>query len=99
MLKKTLKFTNAADIDDIIRAYDFKPMAGREDCYVEGKVITKGYNPEMGYSCFCIKATRDVFGGEDQSEGTRGSRVGKLVYVPFEVDFLEHDARIMNLSK
>ena len=34
MLKRTLKFTNAADIDDIIRAYDFKPMAGREDCYV-----------------------------------------------------------------
>jgi len=24
---------------DIIRAYDFKPMVGREDCYIEGQVM------------------------------------------------------------
>ena len=99
MLKKTLKFTNIAEIDDVIRGYDFKPMAGRGDCYVEGKVITKGYNPEIGYSAYCIKVTKDVFGDEVQAEGTKGSRVGELVYIPFEVDFMEYDARIMNLSK
>lgn len=98
MFKKALKFANVAEIDDVIRGYDFKPMVGREDCFVEGKVITKGFNPEIGYACYCIKATKDVFGGEDQPEGAKGSRVGKLVYIPFEVDFMEYDARIMNLS-
>lgn len=99
MFKKTLKFANIADINDVIRGYDFKPMVGREDCFVEGRVITKGYNPDIGYAAYCIKVTRDVFGGETQPEGARGSRVGKLVYIPFEVDFMEYDARILNLSK
>jgi len=99
MLKKTLKFTNIAEIDDVIRGYDFKPMVGRGDCYVEGKVITKGFNPEIGYSAYCVKVTKDVFGDEVQAQGAKGSRVGKLVYIPFEVDFMEYDARIINLSK
>lgn len=99
MLRKTMKFANIAEIDDVIRGYDFKPMVGRGDCFVEGKVITKGYNPEIGYSAYCIKVTKDVFGGEEQSKNSRGSRVGKLVYIPFEVDFMEYDARIINLSK
>ena len=99
MLRKTLKFTNIAEIDDVIRGYDFKPMVGRGDCFVEGRVITKGHNPEVGYSAYCIKVARDVFSGEEQLKGAKGSRVGKLVYIPFEVDFMEYDARIMNLSK
>jgi hypothetical protein len=99
MLQKTLKNTDIADIDDVIRGYDFKPMAGREDSFVEGRVITKGYNPEIGYSAYSIKVTRDVFGGELQPEGAKGSRVGKLVYIPFEVSFMEYPGRIINLSK
>ncbi len=87
-----LKFAKVAEIGDVIRAYDFKPMVGRGDSYCEGKVITKG-DLGRGYDAYCIKVTKSVFGGEEDRR-----RVGELVYVPFETDFMEYDARIMNLS-
>jgi hypothetical protein len=93
-----LKFAKIAVEGDIIRAYDFKPMTGREDCFVEGKVITRGNNGQ-GFDNYCIKVTKDVFGGEVSTTEEEGSRVGKLVYVPFEVSFMEYDARIINLSE
>lgn len=92
-----LKFTGFAQVGQTIRAYDFKPMVGRNDCFVEG-TVEDAQNKDMGYLAFKITATKDVFDGEVQAEGTKGSRVGKTVYVPHEVDFLEHNARIMNLS-
>jgi hypothetical protein len=33
-----LKFAKIAQVGDTIRAYDFKPLVGREDCFVEGVV-------------------------------------------------------------
>lgn len=92
-----MKFSNIAKVGQIIRAYDFKPMAGREDCFVEGVVEVVNDNT-MGFRAYKITATKDVFGGEIQPKG-KHSRVGKIVFVPHEVDFMEHDARIMNLSK
>jgi hypothetical protein len=92
-----LKFTKIAEIGDTIRAYDFKPMMGREDCYVEGKVITKGAL-DCGYDAYCIKVTKDFF-GEDVPRDAKGSRVDKLVYVPMQVSFMEYDARIINLTR
>lgn len=89
-----LKFAKIAKPGDIIRAYDFKPMAGRNDCYVEGKV-TKIDN--QGYDCFVITVTKDVFDGRDEPRGEH-SRVGHEVFVPFQVSFMEYDARIINLS-
>ena len=99
MMKKgeQMKFSNIAKVGQIIRAYDFKPMAGREDCFVEGVVEVVNDNT-MGFRAYKITATKDVFGGEIQPKG-KHSRVGKIVFVPHEVDFMEHDARIMNLSK
>ena len=91
-----MKFSNIAKVGDVIRAYDFKPMAGREDCFVEG-VVEQVRNTEQGYMAFKITATKDVFGGEVK-KGEKGSRVGKIVFVPHEVSFMEYDARIMNLS-
>ena len=96
--RKMLKFAKIAEIDDVIRGYDFKPMVGRGDCFVEGKVITKGVG-SMGYAAYAIKVIRDVFDGKEISKNEKGSRVGQVVYVPFQVDFMEYDARIMNLSK
>jgi hypothetical protein len=87
---KMLKFANVATVGDIIRAYDFKPMTGREDCFVEG-VVTKVDN--KGYDCFVIKVTKDSW-----SDAADKGRVGKEVFVPFEVSFMEFDARVMNLS-
>jgi len=93
-----LKNAKLAVVGDVIRAYDFKPMAGREDCYVEGKVIAAG-NVGVGYSAYEIICGRDVYDGVRQQEGEKGSRVGQIVYVPFEVSFMEYDGRVMNLSK
>lgn len=93
-----LKFAKIAQVGQTIRAYDFKPMAGREDCYVEGKVIAVG-NVGVGYSAYEIICGRDVYDGVRQQEGEKGSRVGQIVYVPFEVSFMEYDARIINLSE
>lgn len=86
-----LKFAKIARIGDTIRAYDFKPMAGREDCFVEG-IVTKVDN--RGYDCFVITVTKDSW-----SDAEDAGRVGKEVFVPFEVDFMEFDARVMNLSR
>jgi hypothetical protein len=90
-----LKFEKIAKVGDVIRAYDFKPMAGREDCYVEGKVLE--LTNVNGYLAFEILTTRDVWAGERLEEG-RDSRVGKLTHVPAQVSFMEYDARIINLS-
>lgn len=90
-----LKFANVAKVGHVIRAYDFKPMAGREDCFVEG-VVTK--IEKQGYDCFVINVTKDVFGGEVQPRGEH-SRVGHEVLVPFQVSFMEYDARVINLSE
>ena len=86
-----LKFANIAQVGDTIRAYDFKPLMGREDCFVEG-VVKKVDN--RGYDCYVIVVTKDSWSdAEDQG------RVGKEVFVPFEVSFMEFDARVMNLSR
>jgi hypothetical protein len=52
----------------------------------------------MGYMAYKITCTKDVFDGAVQPKG-KHSRVGKIVYIPFEVSFMEYDGRVMNLSK
>lgn len=91
-----LKFEKAAKLGDVIRGYDFKPMAGRNDCYVEGKVVK--ITSEAGYKAFKIECIKEVFDGEIRTTKGKGSRVGKRIYVPMEVSFMEYDARIINLS-
>lgn len=78
---------------DIIRAYDFKPMVGREDCFVEG-VVLETNNNENGYQAYKIRVTKDVWAGSAED----GNRVGKEVFVPWRVSFMEYQGRIMNLS-
>ena len=43
-----LKFEGIANVGDIIRAYDFKPMAGRDDAFIEG-VVEKANCNESGF--------------------------------------------------
>lgn len=81
-----LKFENIAHIGDTIRSYDFKPMADRDDAFVEGVVVD--INDNGGYKAFVIRVTKD----------TIDRRIGEYVYVPMEVSFMEYDSRIMNLS-
>jgi hypothetical protein len=79
---------------DIIRAYDFKPMAGREDCYIEGEVID-AHSTEQGYQAYRIRVTNDSWreGADDKG------RIGIEMFVPWRVSFNEFQGRIMNLSR
>ena len=79
---------------DIIRAYDFKPMAGREDCFIEGEVID-AHSTEQGYQAYKIRVTNDSWreGADDKG------RIGIEMYVPWRVDFSEFQGRVMNLSR
>jgi hypothetical protein len=91
---KMLKNSKLASVGDVIRAYDFKPMVGREDCFVEGEVV-EANNKEHGYSAFKIVVSKEIFSGEKVTDHL----VGKFVYVPHEVSFMEYEGRIINLSK
>ena len=87
---------------DVIRAYDFKPMVGRSDCFVEGKVLERG-NTEQGYQAYKIRVTRDVFDGREFNElaykEVEKHRVGDIVFVPWRVSFMEYPGRVINLSE
>ena len=85
-------------IGDIIRGYDFKPMAGRADSFVEGEVIEMNAFYETGYNAYKIRCTKDVFGAEEQPFGEY-SRKDQIVFVPYRVDFMEYQGRVMNLSR
>jgi len=79
---------------DIIRAYDFKPMVGREDCFIEGQVLETN-NMEMGYQSYKILVTNDswIEGANDKG------RIGIEMFVPWRTSFNEFQGRVINLSR
>jgi hypothetical protein len=81
------------ELNDIIRSYDFKPMVGRDDCFVEGKVIERNAIAECGYNAYKIEVTKDSWKDESYS------RVGEIVFVPWKVSFSEYAGRVINLSR
>lgn len=83
---------------DVIRSYDFKPMFGRADCYVEG-IVEEVNNTEQYFQAYKITVVSDVFGGDAIQKGTPGCRIGETVFVPYRVDFQEYSGRVMNLSR
>ena len=77
---------------DVIRSYDFKPMLGREDCFVEGTVIeTTGEN---GYDAYKIQVIKDSW-----SDAEDKGRFGRIIYVPVAVAYNDFPGRVMNLSR
>mgnify|MGYP003342273536 FL=1 len=78
---------------DTIRAYDFKPMVGREDCFIEGVVLDSG-DRSQGYQAYKIRVTRDSW-----SDATDKGRVGIEMFVPWRVSFNEYQGRVINLSR
>jgi hypothetical protein len=83
--------------NDVIRSYDFKPMFGRPDCFVEGRVIE--LTTEPGYRAIKIRVLVDEFDGKRFEERGYGSRVGEIVFVPLEVSYNEYPGRVMNLTR
>jgi hypothetical protein len=85
------------EVNDVIRSYDFKPMYGRSDCFVEGRVIELTNEP--GYAAIKIRVLVDEFDGKRFEERGYGCRVGEIVFVPVQVSFSEYPGRVMNLTR
>ena len=83
--------------NDVIRSYDFKPMFGRPDCFVEGRVIEMTNEP--GYAAIKIRVLVDEFDGKRFEERRHGSRVGDLVLVPLQVSYNDYPGRVINLTR
>lgn len=87
------------EVGDKIRSYDFKPMDGRGDCFVEGIVTEFNALATCGYNAYKILVTKDVFDDESLPKGKKSSRVDATVFVPWRVDFSEFQGRVINLSR
>jgi hypothetical protein len=92
-----LKFENIAKVGDVIRAYDFKPCAGRDDAFIEGIVEQANCN-EPGFNCYKITVTADKFKKYETKASPR-NRVGQIMFVPHQTSFMEFDFRVINLSE
>jgi hypothetical protein len=93
---KIMKHSNKAKIGDTIRAYDFMPMAGRGDAYVEGVVVDVN-NRENGYNAYKIKVIADKFIGDVETEESQDNRIGQIIFVPHQISFMEFDFRVINM--
>jgi hypothetical protein len=91
-----MKHSNKAVIGDVIRAYDFAPMAGRGDAYVEG-IVENDRSTEPGYLAYKITVTADKFTGDVETVSSQDNRIGRIVFVPHEISFMEFDFRVLKL--
>lgn len=91
-----MKHSNKAVIGDVIRAYDFAPMAGRGDAYVEG-IVENDRSTEPGYLAYKITVTADKFIADVETIKTQDNRIGEIVFVPHEISFMEFDFRVLKL--
>ena len=79
---------HTAIVGDIVRSYDFKPMADRGDSYIEGIVI------EKTNSTYSIAVQKRVFAGEVEPV-----EVGEYVVTHFKQTFMEYEGRSTKLSR
>lgn len=89
-LEEKLKFEGKFKVGDVIRAYDFKPMKGRREHYIQGKIVKAG-TMNQGAKVYEIKISND-------SGKTSGDRVGDIGYVPMQVAMMEYPGRIVKVS-
>jgi len=82
-----LKF-EGLEIGQQIKAFDFEPMKGRPDKFIEGQIT--GISTDVGYNAFVVRCSKDSW---DDNGDTKGSRVGQVVYVPMETP-MDYDERI-----
>ena len=83
--------TSAIAYGSTIRAYDFQPMPGRPDQFIEGVVVDAGMikHPEYGHNMFS-GYTIQITGAARADD----PRIGDIGYVPFKMDFMDFDGRI-----
>ena len=97
-MKHSKKHSNKAKIGDTIRAYDFKPMAGRGDTYVEG-IVENDRSTERGYLAYKITVKADKSIDEVETVASKYNRIGEIVFVPHEISFMEFDFRVINMGE
>jgi hypothetical protein len=85
-----LKYAKTARVGDHIRAYDFQPLPGRGECYIEGTVME--ITDEPGFDAFRVMCEVDVFAGKSCN-----SRVGREIFVPHQIGFTEFENRVEKL--
>lgn len=89
-----LKFAETAQVGDVIKAFDFQPMPGRDDHFIVGRVVAKGeiHHPVEGFY-LCDGYTIEITGADREDD----SRIGDTGYVPFETTF-DYDGRVIVLE-
>ena len=82
------------EVGDLIRAYDFEPIAGRPDMYVVGIVKDIGWirNEYIGYTIECVYDSYD----KQWDAHAEQSRVGRMVYVPVQTT-LDYEGRVTRI--
>lgn len=87
-----LKFAGRFKAGDIIRSYDFQPMAGRGDSYLEGTVVDADFMHPQGFACYKVSLSGRVFGGKRES--VEANEIG---YFPHQTSVFEYDHRIIKV--
>jgi hypothetical protein len=78
-----------------IKAYDFRPMPDRGECYVEGEIMSVNY-PNDADGHYVIVCTKDVFDGVEQIG--ENSRRSCPVIVPIRLVIGDYDARVTEVK-
>lgn len=82
-----LKFEDVANIGDKIKAYDFQPRRARENRFVVGTVIDKGFDDHMHAYIYKVRVEEDTLFPENPRS---------VVGVPFEILF-DYDHRVQKV--
>ncbi len=61
-------------------------------------MVEDANNTEMGYTAFKITVTADKF-EKYETVAAEENRVGRIFFVPHEIQFMEFNHRVINLSK
>jgi len=96
-LFKDCDYSDTAEINDRIRAYDFAPCAEHGVSYLEGRVVAKGpinhpVNGQPLFDGYTIEIDRRLIGGipEEVPEGEKG-------FVPFTA-MMDFEGRVTRLD-
>ena len=87
------KFQGKFKVGDLIKAYDHEPAPGRDEKYIVGQIVkvdaeSKTQPGAMGYH---VEVEQDTL-------FTKNSRIGKTVFVPYEVA-MDHDDRVSLIDR
>jgi hypothetical protein len=82
------KFQGKFKKGDMIKAYDYQPMQGRDEKFIVGKVVAvdKESKTQPGAMGYHVKVEQDTL-------FDKNSREGKIVFVPYEVG-MDYDERL-----